>query len=276
VVSKENKVQQVDVTERVWKRLLAVKAGNAQLSPVDWTQGEEQSLTLYGDLAAQSDDILVFAQIGQSLDGRIATETGDAQDVSGKDGLAHLHRLRALADVVVIGVKTALQDNPRLTVRLADGQSPARVVIDPYGRLPNTAQLLHDGSVRRIVIQTVEKERPAGVETITLSRSDWICPKAIISALVRHGFKRILIEGGGITIAQFLQADLLNRLHIAVAPLLIGSGPQSLTTSPVGELAAARRPDTKVYNLGSDILFDCLLTTKTPVPDIGELSALDA
>lgn len=255
-------MQQIDVTERVWKRILAVKSGNASLSPQDWTQGEEQSLALYGALAARSDEPLVFAQIGQSLDGRIATETGDAQDVSGEDGLAHLHRLRALADAVVIGVKTALHDDPRLTVRLADGESPARVVIDPDGRLPNSAKLLHDASVRRIVIQAVDKKRPAGVETITLSRSNWICPKSIIAALVGHGFKRILIEGGGITIAQFLEAGLLDRLHIAVAPLLIGSGPQSLTTSPVGTLAAARRPQMQAYNLGSDILFDCLLSAE--------------
>lgn len=253
-------MQHVDVTQRLWSRILAVKSGHASLGDTDWTPGEHQSLALYGPLAAPGDQPLVFAQIGQSLDGRIATESGDAQDVSGADGLAHLHRLRALADAVVIGVKTALHDDPQLTVRLADGDSPARVVIDPDGRLPNGAQLLNDASVRRIVIQAVDKLRPEGVETITLDRSDWICPQAILSALSAQGFKRILIEGGGITIAQFLEAGLLDRLHIAVAPLLIGSGPQSLTTAPIGTLAAARRPRVETYNLGSDTLFDCALT----------------
>ena len=237
-----------------------MKSGEAPLSQGDWTQEEALALALYGPLVAPCDGTLVFAQIGQSLDGRIATETGDAQDISGKDGLAHLHRLRALADAVVIGVKTALHDDPQLTVRLANGESPARVVIDPDGRLPNDAKLLHDASVRRIVIQAVDKGRPAGVETITLSRTGSICPSEIVAALAEHGFKRIMIEGGGITIAHFLEAGLLDRLHVAVAPLLIGSGPQSLTTSPVGTLAAARRPEMKTYNLGSDILFDCLLT----------------
>lgn len=165
-------MQQLDVTERVWTRILAVKSGNAPLSQADWTQGEAQSLALYGPLVAPCTKPLIFAQIGQSLDGRIATETGDAQDISGEDGLAHLHRLRALADAVVIGVKTALHDNPRLTVRLADGDSPARVIIDPDGRLPNTAALLHDTSARRIIVQTVDKDRPTGVETIMLPRSD--------------------------------------------------------------------------------------------------------
>lgn len=259
-------MQQVDVTHRAWDRILDVKAGSACLCCGDWTSGEAQALALYGALAQPAATCRVFAQIGQSLDGRIATETGDAQDVSGADGLAHLHRLRALADAVVIGVKTALHDDPRLTVRLADGTSPARVVIDPDGRLPNDARLLTDTSARRIVIQAVAKERPAGVEAITLSRAPWIAPADILEALQDRGFKTVLIEGGGITITQFLEADLLNRLHIAIAPLLIGSGPQSLTTAPVGTLAKARRPRTEVYNLGSDMLFDCALSPEDVLP----------
>ncbi|WP_232204246.1 RibD family protein [Roseobacter sp. CCS2] len=243
-----------------------MKTGAACLCCGDWTEGEAQALALYGALAQPTATCQVFAQIGQSLDGRIATETGDAQDVSGEDGLAHLHRLRALADAVVIGVKTALHDDPQLTVRLADGTSPARVVIDPDGRLPNDARLLTDTSARRIVIQAVAKERPAGVEAITLSRASWIAPEDILGALQERGFKSILIEGGGITITQFLEADLLNRLHLAIAPLLIGSGPQSLTTAPIGTLAEARRPKTDVYNLGSDVLFDCALSPADVLP----------
>ncbi|MEO0904234.1 MAG: RibD family protein [Pseudomonadota bacterium] len=243
-----------------------MKTGAACLCCGEWTWGEAQALSLYGALAQPTVACQVFAQIGQSLDGRVATETGDAQDVSGADGLAHLHRLRALADAVVIGVKTALQDDPQLTVRLADGTSPARVVIDPDGRLPNDARLLTDTSVRRIVIQAVVKERPKGVEVITLSRAPWIAPEDILDALKERGFKSILIEGGGITITQFLEAGLLNRLHMAIAPLLIGSGPQSLTTAPIETLAQARRPKTDVYNLGSDVLFDCALHPADTLP----------
>ncbi|WP_370541734.1 RibD family protein [Actibacterium sp. 188UL27-1] len=243
-----------------------MKTGAACLCCGDWTWGEAQALALYGALAQPTATCQVFAQIGQSLDGRIATETGDAQDVSGKDGLAHLHRLRALADAVVIGVKTALQDDPQLTVRLANGTSPARVVIDPDGRLPNDARLLADTSAQRIVIQAVAKERPAGVEAITLPRAPWIAPEDILKALQQRGFKSILIEGGGVTITQFLEMGLLNRLHVAIAPLLIGSGPQSLTTAPIGTLAQARRPKTAVYNLGSDVLFDCALSPADALP----------
>ena len=254
----------VDVTQRVWTRILAARAGEACLCCGDWSPGERSALTLYGGLTQARPGGSVIAQIGQSLDGRIATESGDAQDISGKDGLAHLHRLRALADAVVIGVKTALHDNPRLTVRLAKGRNPARVVIDPSGRLPNSAGLLQDTSARRIVIQAVDKARPVDVDVIRLPRGAWISPAQILAALRGLGLDHVLIEGGGITIAQFLEAKLLTRLHVAVAPLLIGAGPTGLKTSPIACLAEALRPRTEVYGLGSDVLFDCALAPDPP------------
>ncbi len=250
-------MQALNVSQAVWERVLSVRAGRSCLCCGDWTPEERDALNLYGALAQPRNDLQVFAQIGQSLDGRVATESGDAQDVSGSDGLAHLHRLRALADAVVIGVKTALHDEPRLTVRLADGHNPARVVIDPAGRLPNDAGLLQDDGTRRVIIQAKTVKRPKGVEVVTLKRNGWIPPRDIVAALADLGFKNILIEGGGITIAQFYEAGLLNRLHVAIAPLLIGAGPQGLTTTPVTALRDACRPETATYNLGSDVLFDC-------------------
>jgi riboflavin-specific deaminase-like protein len=261
-------MQLVDVTPRVWDRILAAGAGRTCLCCGDWTAGERQTLALYGPLAQPKGGVSVVAQIGQSLDGRIATQSGDAQDVSGPDGLAHLHRMRALCDAVVIGVNTALHDNPRLTVRLAEGKNPARVVIDPRGRLPNDAGLLRDDTARRIVIQAVDLPRPDGVEVIRLPQTDWLSPQDIVAALNTLGLKRLLIEGGGITIARFLEADMLDRLHVAIAPLLIGAGPQGLTTKPIATLAQARRPSTQAYALGSDVVFDCSLSPaslRTPV-----------
>lgn len=248
-----------DVTPEVWKRILGARVGATCLCCGTWSPGERAAIDLYGAMIAAPGTCHVSAQIGQSLDGRVATESGDAADISGPDGLAHLHRMRALVDAVIVGVRTALHDDPRLTVRLVEGYNPARVVIDPAGRLPNNARLFAQDGVRRIVIQTVDKPRPAGVEVIRLPRNTWIAPKAIIAALRDKGLHHLLVEGGAITIARFLEADLLTRLHVAVAPLLIGAGPQGLTTEPVTRLAEARRPETRIYGLGSDVVFDCLL-----------------
>lgn len=252
-------MQSADVTPRVWARILAARSGGACLCCGDWSSGERAAIELYGAMIALPGTSHVSAQIGQSLDGRVATVSGDAADVSGPDGLAHLHRMRALVDAVIIGVKTALHDDPRLTVRLVPGDNPARVVIDPSGRLPNDARLFAADGTRRIVIQTVDVPRPDGVEVIRLPRDTWIVPGQIIAALREKGLTHLLVEGGGITIARFLEAELLTRLHVAVAPLLIGAGPQGLTTRPVARLSQARRPETQVYSLGSDVVFDCIV-----------------
>lgn len=251
-------MQPTEMTERVWTALLALRGGAEPLAARGWSAGEAAAWALHEPLARRGGAPLCVAQIGQSLDGRVATVSGDARDISGPDGLAHLHRLRALSDAVVIGVRTALHDSPRLTVRLVAGPSPARVVIDPKGRLPDDAPVLAGDGARRIVVQAVARPRPAGVEVIRLPAEDgWIAPDAIAAALAAEGLRHLLVEGGGITIAGFLQAGLLDRLHVAVAPLIIGAGPMSLTTAPVETLAEALRPETRVYALGSDILFDC-------------------
>src|SRR5882672_9111545 len=100
---------------------------------------------LFGPLRCGAvDDLVIVGQLGQSLDGRIATETGHSKYINGSAGLEHLHRLRALVDAVVVGVGTAVADNPQLTVRRVAGPHPVRVVIDPKGRLGTDARLFAD------------------------------------------------------------------------------------------------------------------------------------
>jgi riboflavin-specific deaminase-like protein len=253
-------IQRAEVSDEVWSALLALAAGRAAGPRRRWSAAERAAFALYEPLTADAPS--VFAQVGQSLDGRIATASGDATAISGPDGLRHLHRCRALADAVVVGVRTALADDPRLTVRLVPGESPARVVIDPRGRLPDDARPLAADGARRIVVQACDRRRPPGVEVVRLPADDgWICPGAIAEALAGRGLRRVLIEGGGVTIGRFLDAGLLFRLHIAIAPLIIGAGPAGLRTSPIARLADALRPETHVYGLDSDVVFDCALGT---------------
>src|SRR5260370_7506690 len=125
--------------------MAAIRAGRSN--------GASRWDAIFGPLrAGQVDDLLVVGQIGQSLDGRAATATGHSHYINGTEGLDHLHRLRALMDAVVVGVGTAVADDPLLTVRRVAGPHPARVVIDPTGRLPAPARAFRDDGVRRPLI----------------------------------------------------------------------------------------------------------------------------
>ncbi len=210
---------------------------------------------------------LVIAQIGQSLDGRIATTSGHSHYINGTSAITHLHRLRALVDAVVVGVGTALADDPRLTVRRVNGPNPARVVIDPAGRLPASARCLEEGA-RRIVIGSTARPPRDGIETIALpATAGRFSPRDIVEALAGIGLHRILIEGGGMTISQFLDAGCLDRLHVLVAPMIIGSGPVGIRLAEIARLDEAVRPSVTVTTFDEgDVLFDCDLGRRRKSP----------
>ena len=176
------------------------------------------------------DDCLVVGQLGQSLDGRVATES------------------------VVVGVGTAIADDPQLTVRRVSGPQPARVVIDPKGRLCADARMFADNGVRRLLI-TEERTRctaPAGVEVITLPKIDGqFAPSAILAALAGCGMSRMLIEGGADTISRFL-----------VAPIILGNGGPGIVLPSLDRADQAPRMPVRVHKIDDDVLFDCDLSAQ--------------
>ncbi len=213
--------------------------------------------------SAPPDGLVVVGQIGQSLDGRIATPTGHSHYINGPAGLAHLHRLRALVDAVVVGVGTAAADDPQLTVRHVAGPNPARVVIDPNGRLPAEARLLDVDGARRLIITTVPSSMPAGVEVVTLEKAGGgIEPAAILAALAAHGLRRILIEGGADTVSRFLAAGCLDRLHVVVAPIILGSGRTGIALPPIERADQALRAPIRTHRLDDEVLFDVDLSAQ--------------
>jgi diaminohydroxyphosphoribosylaminopyrimidine deaminase/5-amino-6-(5-phosphoribosylamino)uracil reductase len=215
---------------------------------------------LYAPIARA--DEIVIGQLGQSLDGRVATPTGKSRYISCPEAIRHLHRLRALVDAVVVGVGTVVADDPQLSVREVSGPCPARVVIDPNFRLPDCARMLGDGQSRIYAVQADDRPRPAGITPIVASRTGAvIAPADIVAALRAQGFKRILVEGGAATLSQFLAAGALDRLHLSIAPMILGSGPVGVNLPPIDELDGALRPRTVTYALGADVLFDCVFAT---------------
>jgi riboflavin-specific deaminase-like protein len=224
---------------------------------------------VFGPLRAGAvDDLVIIGQIGQSLDGRIATASGHSRYINGPAGLCHLHRLRSLVDAVLVGVGTALADDPQLTVRHVAGPHPARIVLDPKGRLATCAKVFTCDGVRRLVV-TAEGTQCAvnsGVEVLALPAVNGrIDPRAILAALAERGLRRILVEGGAETVSCFLAAGCLDRLHVIVAPIIMGSGRSGFVLPPIERADQALRAPMRSFQLGEDILFDCDLSSQRVV-----------
>lgn len=205
---------------------------------------------------------LTIAQLGQSLDGRIATVTGHSQYINGTESLDHLHRLRALAEAVVVGASTVQLDNPRLTTRRVEGRSPVRVVIDPQRRLSPDAHVF-DGSVATLIVVKGEEAThpaalPASVSVAALPPRDGVIdPGEILRCLWERGLRSVLIEGGASTISLFLRHRRIDRLHLAVAPMILGSGTAAFSLPPIDRLDEALQLSARSCRLGQDVLFDC-------------------
>lgn len=216
---------------------------------------------------ATASDGFVIGQLGQSLDGRICTESGDSHYVNGEAALTHLHRLRALVDCVLVGVGTMVADHPRLTVRRVAGRHPMRVVLDPRGRAPGDVSPLAPGSDAPATLHLVCASRierlgapAAHVRRLPLPDSDQgVATRDVIAALATVGCRRVLVEGGADTISRFVAEGALDRLHVLVAPLLIGSGRAGLSLPTIERLCDAARPPMRRYPLGDDTLFDVQL-----------------
>ncbi len=217
---------------------------------------QNRALALLAE-ASRDGQPLIVAQLGQSLDGRIATPTGSSRGINGPAAMAHLHRLRSLVDAVVVGAGTVRTDNPRLTVRHCAGKSPARVVIDPHGSVCPSSQVWCPKDGARRLVFGGSGALDSGVERLE-TLGGRIDPVWILAALRARGMNRVLIEGGGTTVSHFLASGALDFLHVLVAPVILGSGLTGLSIPGVTEVGTAKRPSTDVHVFdGGDVLFAC-------------------
>ena len=248
-----------DPNPAVWLQVYASGAWDAAGAT---TPAARDLLELLLPLQLRAD--LVIGQAGQSLDGRIATPRGDSHYITGPADIRRLHRLRALVDAVVVGAGTVAADDPRLTVREVDGRNPARVVLDPNGRLGPDRRIFRDGAAPTLVVRGPAENGAAaggGCEVLRLpcggaAHHGGFAPADVVRALRERGHRRLLIEGGGTTVSRFIQAGALDRLHVTVAPMVIGSGPPAIALDPIAALDDALRPRCRVFRLGEDVLFD--------------------
>jgi diaminohydroxyphosphoribosylaminopyrimidine deaminase/5-amino-6-(5-phosphoribosylamino)uracil reductase len=262
----------------------------------DWSAAARTLFDLYRPLLdVPAGGRYVIGHLGQSIDGRIATTSGDSCYINGQENLIHMHRLRALCDAVIVGAGTVVADDPQLTTRLVPGPDATRVVIDPSRRLTPQYRICSDGRCPTLVARTAladeaqpqrepssatssESGGPAGAaEPARLTESaalthcgsaEVIAARAalppaagidlrgLLDLLAARGLRVVLVEGGGITVSKFLEQRLLNRLQIAIAPVIIGSGRQGLQLPDVLALSDCLRPSCRQHQMGPDILWD--------------------
>lgn len=241
----------------IWPRLLLRSPEDAALCP------------LYGPLLAPPtapDGCFVLGRIAQSLDGRIATSNGNSQWISGPADLEHTHRLRALFDAVVVGAGTVRADNPQLTTRKVPGPSPVRVVLDTERRLHADYRMFQEppGTLLFCAADRPGPGRHGDAEVVRVRRAErWLDIGSVLAVLAERGLRRIYVEGGGVTVSRFLAAGALDRLHVTVAPLLIGSGIPAFTL-PQAELNDSLRFAWSVHRVGADLLLDIPLARRRP------------
>ncbi len=199
---------------------------------------------------------LVVAQLGQSLDGRIATSSGHSHFVNGPEAIRVLHELRARVDAVLVGSSTAVADDPQLTVRHCAGRDPARILVDRTRRAGSALRMFRPGPPR-IVFGPPLPTDPPGLEAVPPPGDD-ASPEWMLETLAARGLTRVLVEGGAQTVSRFLTARLVDRLCLLIGPLLIGSGPIGVNLPTIATLDGALRPPVALALLdGGDIVADC-------------------
>lgn len=239
-------------TDGSWTARVPIAATSAEL------------FDLYLPMAlARRDRPLAVAHLGQSLDGRIATLDGKSCYINGPENLTHLHRMRALCDAIVVGANTVQCDDPQLTTRRVPGPNPVRVILDPRRRLAADYGVFRDRAAPTVLVcdeALADRAGPGDAEILGVPcRGRRLDLGALLERLHARGLCGIFVEGGGLTVSAFLEQGLLDRLQIAVAPLIVGSGRPSMTLPPIRDLSQGLRPRHRRYVMGEDVLFDCWL-----------------
>ena len=208
----------------------------------------------------------VTIHYAQTLDGRLATRTGDSQWISAEPSTRFAHGLRASHAAVMVGSGTVTTDNPRLTTRLVQGPSPVRIVVDSTLRLSPSAKVISDRAAPTILATTTrathDRRRAfadAGADVLVLpaTAEGRVDLGALLDELGRRGLDSVLVEGGAGLITALLREHRVRRLVVSIAPMIVGAGIEA-----VGDLDITRLRDALAFRrasfsqVGPDVIFD--------------------
>ena len=208
----------------------------------------------------------VTAKVAQSLDGKIATRTGDSRWITSRDARRYVHELRGKVDAVMVGANTVVKDDPLLTNRGYSDRQPVRIVVDSRLRIPLGARIFSNIDTSPLIIATVNRTHKTaqyldrGAKVISIKpRGGRVDIRALLNILAGHGMTNILVEGGGELVASLVEARLVDRFLFFVAPKIIG-GKDAVTSVEGRGINKINRAltlkDMVVRRFGKDILIE--------------------
>ena len=202
---------------------------------------------------------LVIAQIGQSIDGRIALKNGNSHYINNPKSIIYLHCLRSISDAIIVGSNTIKKDNPLLTTRKIKGANPKRIIIDGSLSLNNKYKIFNDGNENIIFTKSNKKIILNNSTIIRLKEKSFT--RSLIVQLKKLKYKNILVEGGSKTISELINNKYIDILQFMIAPILIGSGINSLNLKEISNLNKAIRPKHNFNELENEIIVNLFLNS---------------
>lgn len=203
----------------------------------------------------------VVLKMAQSIDGRIATSTGHSQWISGKDSLKFAHRLRSYYDALAIGAGTVKSDNPNLTVRLAKGNNPYRIILSRNPKFARGINLLkHNDDCKTIIATSAKMANKLKIKNLTVwtikENKNGLSLTDFLDKAGKFGISSILVEGGSGLATSFIREQLIDKYHFVIAPMFIGKGIDTIKDLGVRHLDKALRfKEYEVEKIGTDCLF---------------------
>ena len=202
---------------------------------------------------------LVIAQIGQSIDGRIALNNGNSHYINNPKSIIYLHCLRSISDAIIVGSNTIKKDDPLLTTRKIKGTNPKRIIIDGSLSLNNKYKIFNDGNENIIFTKSNKNIRLNNSTIIRLKEKNFT--KNFITQIKKLKYKNILVEGGSKTISELINNKYIDILQFMIAPILIGSGINSLNLKEISNLNKAIRPKHNFNELDNEIIVNLFLNS---------------